>query len=57
MKSPPENVFHSFSESSKIKRSLVNLAGLLHAVTKGVTGCLRMTKDAIFVLLIYRDSV
>ena len=36
------------SKSLKMRRSLVNLSGLLNAVTKVVTGCLRMTKVTIF---------
>ena len=32
----------------RMRRSLVNLLGLLNAVTKVLTGCLRITKDTIF---------
>ena len=35
----------------------VNLLGLLHAVTKVATDCLRMSKNDIFVVISYRDSV
>ena len=38
-----------------MRRSLVILSGLLNAVTKVVTGCLRMTKDVIFVVCLAED--
>ena len=41
--------FH-FINTLKMRRSFVNLSGFLNAVTKVVTGCLRMTKDSIFVV-------
>ena len=38
------------SKSLRMRRSLVNLSGLLNAVTKVVTGFLRIIKDIIFVV-------
>ena len=31
-----------------MRRALADLSGLLYAVTKVVTGCVRMTKDGLF---------
>ena len=41
----------------RMKRSVVKLSGEIKAMTKMVTGCLSMTKVAIFVELANRDSL